>query len=183
MVAACGPPVDCAGPSGRLWTGAAAADGRERPTPGTLAGVPTLPLTGLPQLARERFRARVSGDPTGAPDWVRDIATVGEGSGWFEPDGVVWRVHGDLSTLVGGVGALAEQGRDAADERRQVAVHPPHHAVGLEPAGPLADGRDVAHPVGRAGGVAGDPRAEPLLQPVDETHVDQPGSRAAAAPD
>ena len=72
--------------------------------------MPTLPLTGLPELARERFRARVSGDPTGAPDWVRDIATVGDGPGWFEPDGVVWRVHGDLSTLVGGVGALLGQG-------------------------------------------------------------------------
>jgi uncharacterized protein (DUF2236 family) len=59
---------------------------------------------------RRRFRARVSGDPTGAPDWVRDIARVGSGPGWFEPDGVVWRVHGDLSTLVGGVGALLGQG-------------------------------------------------------------------------
>lgn len=64
----------------------------------------------LPELARERFRARVSGDPTGAPAWVRDIAHVGEGPGWFEPDGVVWRVHGDLSTLVGGVAALLGQG-------------------------------------------------------------------------
>jgi uncharacterized protein (DUF2236 family) len=73
-------------------------------------GVPSLPLSGLPELARERFRARVSGDPTGAPDWVREIATVGTGPGWFEPDGVVWRVHGDLSTLVGGVGALLGQG-------------------------------------------------------------------------
>lgn len=69
-----------------------------------------LPLAGLAELARSRFRARVSGDPTGAPDWVRDIATVGEGPGWFEPDGVVWRVHGDLATLVGGVAALLGQG-------------------------------------------------------------------------
>ena len=67
-------------------------------------------LTSLPEQARTRFRARVSGDPTGAPDWVRDIALVGGGPGWFEPDGVVWRVHGDLSTLVGGVGALLGQG-------------------------------------------------------------------------
>ncbi len=66
-------------------------------------------MTSLPEQARTRFRARVSGDPTGAPDWVRDIARVGEGPGWFEPDGVVWRVHGDLSTLVGGVGALLGQ--------------------------------------------------------------------------
>ena len=69
-----------------------------------------LPLTRLPEQARAAFRARVSGDPTGAPDWVRDIATVGEGPGWYEPDGVVWRVHGDLSTLVGGVCALLGQG-------------------------------------------------------------------------
>ena len=69
-----------------------------------------LPLTRLPERARERFRVRVSGDPTGAPDWVRDIAHVGDGPGWFEPDGVVWRVHGDVSTLVGGVGALLGQG-------------------------------------------------------------------------
>lgn len=64
----------------------------------------------LPELARQRFRARVSGDPTGAPRWVRDIASVGEGPGWFEPHGVVWRVHGDLTTLVGGVTALLGQG-------------------------------------------------------------------------
>ena len=69
-----------------------------------------LPLTRLPERARERFRVRVSGDPTGAPDWVRDIAHVGDGPGWLEPDGVVWRVHGDVSTLVGGVGALLGQG-------------------------------------------------------------------------
>ena len=41
---------------------------------------------------------------------MRSIATVGEGPGWFVPDGVVWRVHGDLSTLVGGVAALLGQG-------------------------------------------------------------------------
>jgi uncharacterized protein (DUF2236 family) len=62
-----------------------------------------------PEVARARFRARVSGDPSGAPAWVRDIAAVGSGPGWFEPDGVVWRVHGDLSTLVGGVAALLGQ--------------------------------------------------------------------------
>ena len=93
-------------------------DGRVAGPPGRLAHVPSLSLaasltaslTAVPELARERFRARVSGDPTGAPDWVRDIATVGDGPGHYEPDGVVWRVHGDLSTLVGGVGALLGQG-------------------------------------------------------------------------
>ncbi len=64
----------------------------------------------LVENVRSRFRARVSGDPTGAPDWVRDIALVGEGDGWFDPGGIVWRVHGDLSTLCGGVVALLGQG-------------------------------------------------------------------------
>jgi uncharacterized protein (DUF2236 family) len=59
--------------------------------------------------ARSTFRGRVSGDPSGTPRWVRDIGQVGTGPGWFEPDGVVWRVHGDLSTLVGGVTALLGQ--------------------------------------------------------------------------
>ena len=67
-------------------------------------------LTDLTDRTRATFRARLSGDPTGAPDWVRDIALVGTGPGWFEPGGVVWRVHGDLSTLVGGVAALLGQG-------------------------------------------------------------------------
>ena len=66
-------------------------------------------LNAIPERARSAFRARVSGDPTGAPDWVRDIARVGQGEGWFAPDGVVWRVHGDLSTLVGGIAALTGQ--------------------------------------------------------------------------
>jgi uncharacterized protein (DUF2236 family) len=71
-------------------------------------GLPSLPMPLLGH-ARATFRARVSGDPSGAPDWVRAIAQVGDGAGWFEPDGVVWRVHGDLSTLVGGVAALTGQ--------------------------------------------------------------------------
>ena len=74
------------------------------PVPSLLA-----PAQRLPARVRSRFRARVSGDPTGAPSWVRDIALVGEGPGWFELDGVVWRVHADLSTLVGGLTALLGQ--------------------------------------------------------------------------
>ncbi|WP_432560883.1 oxygenase MpaB family protein [Kineococcus sp. SYSU DK003] len=70
---------------------------------------PTRPRE-LTARVRRSFRSRVSDDPTGAPDWVRDIALVGQGPGWFEPDGVVWRVHGDLSTLVGGIAALLGQG-------------------------------------------------------------------------
>ncbi len=72
--------------------------------------MPAVPaVSALPEAVRSRFRARVSGDPSGVPDWVRDIARVGEGPGWFEPDGVVWWVHGDLATLVGGVTALLGQ--------------------------------------------------------------------------
>ena len=77
------------------------------PLPPGLA--PLLTLAKAPEAARARFRARVSGDPSGAPDWVRDIASVGAGDGWFSPDGVVWAVHGDLATLVGGVAALLGQ--------------------------------------------------------------------------
>ena len=82
----------------------------ERPVLDVAPGVSARPGSALALRVRRAFRARVSGDPTGAPDWVRDIALVGAGPGWFEPDGVVWRVHGDLSTLVGGVAALLGQG-------------------------------------------------------------------------
>jgi uncharacterized protein (DUF2236 family) len=66
-------------------------------------------VSALHERVRARFRARVSGDPTGAPAWIRDIARVGSGPGLFEPDGVIWRVHGDVSTLVGGIAALLGQ--------------------------------------------------------------------------
>src|SRR3954449_5469432 len=77
----------------------------------SLGGVHRLPDLAAPLFSgvRAAFRARVSGDASGVPAWVRSIADVGEGPGWFEPDGVVWRVHGDLSTLVGGVTALLGQ--------------------------------------------------------------------------
>ncbi len=72
-----------------------------------------MPLPDVRSLITDRvrttFRARVSGDPSGTPDWVREIADRGQGEGWFAPDGVVWAVHGDLSTIVGGVAALLAQ--------------------------------------------------------------------------
>ena len=77
-----------------------------------LTGPARLPAALAGHLAdrtRATFRARVSGDPSGTPDWVHDIADRGQGGGWFEPDGVVWAVHGDLSTIVGGVAALLGQ--------------------------------------------------------------------------
>lgn len=56
----------------------------------------------------DAFRATVSGDPSGAPDWSRQMA-VGDDIGFFGPDSDTWKVHGSLSTLVGGVRALLMQ--------------------------------------------------------------------------
>jgi uncharacterized protein (DUF2236 family) len=50
----------------------------------------------------------VSGDPSGAPAWVRDMAT-GSDEGYFGPESAAWAVHGSLPTLVGGVRALLMQ--------------------------------------------------------------------------
>ena len=54
------------------------------------------------------FRAILSGDAEGTPDWVRALAD-GDDVGYFGPDSAVWAVHGDLATLVGGVRALLMQ--------------------------------------------------------------------------
>ena len=54
------------------------------------------------------FRRMVSGDPSGAPEWVRDMAT-GTDEGYFGPESAAWAVHGSLPTLVGGVRALLMQ--------------------------------------------------------------------------
>ena len=56
----------------------------------------------------DSFRKNVSGSKDGLPDWARDIA-LGNDSGLFKPDGSVWKVHGSLATLVGGVRALLLQ--------------------------------------------------------------------------
>ncbi|WP_432570587.1 oxygenase MpaB family protein [Kineococcus sp. SYSU DK005] len=80
--------------------------------PGTAAPPrTTAPAAPAGPLGRVRgtFRARVAGDPTGAPGWVREIAVVGGREGWFDPSGVVWAVHGGLTTLVGGLVALLGQ--------------------------------------------------------------------------
>jgi uncharacterized protein (DUF2236 family) len=54
------------------------------------------------------FRRMVSGDPSGAPNWAQQMA-VGEDEGLFGPESDVWKVHGSLATLVGGVRALLMQ--------------------------------------------------------------------------
>ncbi|MEJ6627229.1 MAG: oxygenase MpaB family protein [Actinomycetes bacterium] len=56
----------------------------------------------------DAFRKNVSGSKDGLPDWAKDIA-LGNDSGLFKPDGSVWKVHGSLATLVGGVRALLLQ--------------------------------------------------------------------------
>ena len=56
----------------------------------------------------DAFRKNVSGSKDGLPDWARDIA-LGDDAGLFEADGAVWKVHGNLGTLVGGVRALLLQ--------------------------------------------------------------------------
>ncbi|MCX6433464.1 MAG: oxygenase MpaB family protein, partial [Actinobacteria bacterium] len=71
-------------------------------------------ITGLVDSARESvasgFRRMVSGDPTGAPDWVQQLAH-GTDEGYFGPDAAPGAVHGSLPTLVGGIRALLMQAR------------------------------------------------------------------------
>jgi uncharacterized protein (DUF2236 family) len=56
----------------------------------------------------DAFRKNVSGSKDGLPDWAKDIA-LGNDAGLFKVDGAVWKVHGNLGTLVGGVRALLLQ--------------------------------------------------------------------------
>ena len=56
----------------------------------------------------DAFRKNVSGSKDGLPDWAKDIG-LGNDAGLFRADGAVWKVHGNLGTLVGGVRALLLQ--------------------------------------------------------------------------
>ncbi len=58
--------------------------------------------------AADAFRKTVSGDPSGAPLWAQQMA-IGDDIGLFGPDSAVWKVHGCISTLVGGIRALLMQ--------------------------------------------------------------------------
>lgn len=62
--------------------------------------------------ARDRiaggFRRVVSGDPSGTPPWVQELAD-GSDAGYFGPGSAAWSVHGALPTLVGGIRALLMQ--------------------------------------------------------------------------
>ena len=55
-----------------------------------------------------RFREVVSGSKDGRPDWVESIA-VGEDEGLFGPLSAVWKIHGSVVTIIGGIRALLLQ--------------------------------------------------------------------------
>jgi uncharacterized protein (DUF2236 family) len=54
------------------------------------------------------FRRTVSGDVSGVPQWALQMGE-GDDVGFFGVDSDVWKVHGSLATLVGGVRALLMQ--------------------------------------------------------------------------
>lgn len=58
--------------------------------------------------AADAFRKTVSGDPSGAPLWSKQMA-IGNDVGLFGPGSAVWQVHGCIATLVGGIRALLMQ--------------------------------------------------------------------------
>ena len=58
--------------------------------------------------AADAFRKTVSGDASGAPEWAQQMA-IGNDVGLFGEDSAVWKVHGCISTLVGGIRALLMQ--------------------------------------------------------------------------
>ncbi len=55
-----------------------------------------------------RFRALLSGSPTGVPEWT-PLVEAGEDQGLFGPTDAVWIVHADLATMIGGIRALLMQ--------------------------------------------------------------------------
>lgn len=58
--------------------------------------------------AADAFRKTVSGDPSGAPEWSKQMA-IGNDAGLFGAESAVWHVHGCIATLVGGIRALLMQ--------------------------------------------------------------------------
>lgn len=81
-----------------------------------------------------RFRRLLSGAPDGIPPWLPVVA-AGDKPGLFLPTDAPWVVHGDFSTLVGGIRALILQ-----------ALHP------ATLAGVMQHSRYQADPLGRLSG-------------------------------
>lgn len=55
-----------------------------------------------------RFREVVSGSKDGKPEWV-DSISLGNDEGLFGPRSAVWKIHGSVATIVGGIRALLLQ--------------------------------------------------------------------------
>jgi uncharacterized protein (DUF2236 family) len=55
-----------------------------------------------------RFREVVSGSKDGKPDWVAMIE-AGDDEGFFGPNSAVWKIHGSVVTIIGGIRALLLQ--------------------------------------------------------------------------
>jgi uncharacterized protein (DUF2236 family) len=55
-----------------------------------------------------KFRRIITGDASGVPPWLGQISAGGD-IGLFQPTDAPWIVHGDLSTLIGGIRALLIQ--------------------------------------------------------------------------
>ncbi|HEU5302392.1 MAG TPA: oxygenase MpaB family protein [Acidimicrobiia bacterium] len=70
---------------------------------GTVTGVVADATNAVRDGVARSVRLRLAEDPAGP-----EIAAYGD-VGWFGPDSVAWRVHGDLSTLTGGLRALLYQ--------------------------------------------------------------------------
>jgi uncharacterized protein (DUF2236 family) len=92
-------------------------------------------LSHLPfiKLVANRFREVVSGSKDGKPDWVEKIA-AGDDEGLFGPESAVWKIHGSVVTIIGGIRALLLQATHPAP-LNGVASHSRYEA---DPLGRLA---------------------------------------------
>lgn len=57
---------------------------------------------------RRRLRLTFSGQTDGVPDWELALED-GDDAGFFAPDSVTWRVHSDMTPIMGGIRALLTQ--------------------------------------------------------------------------
>ncbi|MCR8671651.1 oxygenase MpaB family protein, partial [Agrococcus sp. HG114] len=57
---------------------------------------------------RARLLTALTGEPDGAPAWVRDLAE-GDDAGLFPEHGAAWTVHASMATLIAGIRALLLQ--------------------------------------------------------------------------
>ncbi|MEO8908465.1 MAG: oxygenase MpaB family protein, partial [Microbacteriaceae bacterium] len=62
----------------------------------------------LTEPLRARLQETLSGQRTGAPDWIAAFEG-GDDAGFFGPGSAVWAVHGGIPTLVAGIRALLMQ--------------------------------------------------------------------------